>query len=143
MQKLAARIAKELRSTKTTNRNGQFLLDVINECEMVNLSTQYTKRLGKLWIFTYPIGYKTQLDHILINKKWKNSTLNCETYNSFQSIGSDQRVASIKVRLSPRPNKIKKTKKIRYDWSKLKDDEQVMRKYTLDMVEHISCITKP
>ena len=53
---------------QTTNRNGQLLLDVINECEMVNLSTKYTKRLGKLWTFTYPIGSKAQLDHILINK---------------------------------------------------------------------------
>ena len=39
---------------ETTNRNGQLLLDVMNECDMINLSTEYTKLLGKLWSFTYP-----------------------------------------------------------------------------------------
>ena len=73
---------------QTTNRNGQLLHDVINECEMVNLSTKYTKRLGKLWTFTYPNVSKAQLDHILINKKWKNSALNCEAYNSFRPSSS-------------------------------------------------------
>ena len=74
----------------TTNRNGQLLLDVINECDMINLTTKYCKRIGKLWTFTYPNGSKAQLDHILINKKWKNSALNCEAYNTFFAIGNWQ-----------------------------------------------------
>ena len=54
-----------------TNRNGDFLLDLIKECDMIDLSTHFHKRNGKLWTFTYPNGERAQLDHILINKKWK------------------------------------------------------------------------
>ena len=125
---------------QTTNRNGQVLLYAINECEMLNLSAKYTKRLGKLWTFTYPNGSKAQLGHILVNKKLKISALNCEVCNGFHSICSDHRAGPIKVRLSLQANKIKKTKKIPYDWSKLKDDEQVMRKYTVDIVNRFQVL---
>ena len=107
---------------------------------MVNLSTKYTKRLDKLWTFTYSIGSKAQLDHILINKKWKNSALNCEAYNSFHGIGSDHLAVSIKVRISLRANKIKKTNKIPYDWFGLNDDEQTVRKYTVDIVNRFQVL---
>ena len=35
-------------SHDTTNRNGQHLLDFITECELVDLSMQFTKGKGKL-----------------------------------------------------------------------------------------------
>ena len=109
------------------------LLDVINECNMINLSTKCCKRIGKLWTFTYPNGAKAQLDHILINRKWKNSALNCEAYNTFHAICSDHRPLTAKIRLSLRINKINKTKKIPYEWSKLMDDGNVRREYTIDV----------
>ena len=28
--------------------------------------------------------FKAQIDYIFINKKWNNSTLNCEAYSSFE-----------------------------------------------------------
>ena len=31
---------------------------------------------------------KAQLDHILINKKWKDSAIDCATYNIFHSVSS-------------------------------------------------------
>ena len=66
-----------------TNRNGQLLIDMMNECDLIGLSTKYRKRKGKLWSFTYPDGTKAQLDHILlINKKWKNSALDCQAYST-------------------------------------------------------------
>ena len=89
---------------ETTNRNGQLLLELMNECGMVNLMTNYQKKRGKIWTFTYPNGTKAQLDHILINKKWKNSAINCEAYNTFLSIGSDHRPTTAKIRLSLRAN---------------------------------------
>lgn len=61
-----------------TSRNGQHLLDIMSDCNLINLTTEYTKKPDKLWTLTYPNGLKAQLDHILINKKWKNSALNCE-----------------------------------------------------------------
>ena len=53
---------------------------------------------------------------------------------------SDHRAVSIKVQLSLRAKKIRKTKKIPYYWSKLKDDEQVMRNYTVDIVNRFQVL---
>ena len=64
-----------------TNRNGQILLDLMQECNLVSISTKFVKRKGKLWMFTYPNKQKAHLDHILMNRKWQNSSLDCETYN--------------------------------------------------------------
>ena len=53
-----------------TNRNGQLLLDTINKWTWL-ISTKYTKRIGKIWTFTYPNGEKAQLDHCnFIHKNW-------------------------------------------------------------------------
>ena len=62
---------------KSSNRNGQLLLDMMRECELVDLSTNYQKPKGKLWSFSYPNGVKAQIDHIIINKKLKNSAADC------------------------------------------------------------------
>ena len=32
---------------------------------------------------------KAQIDYVLINKKWKNSAINCEAYSSFEGMPSD------------------------------------------------------
>ena len=98
-----------------TNRNGRYLTDYISECELINTSTQYTKRNGKLWTIQYANGAKAQIDHILVNRKWKNSALNCEAYNSFASIESDHRVVTAKIRLSLRANKISSKKRVLYE----------------------------
>ena len=95
---------------KNTNRNDQLILDVISECDLINLTTKYTKHSGKLWTFKYPNGSKAKLADILVNKKWKNSALNCDAYNTFHAIGSDHRPATTKIRLSLRVDRIKNTK---------------------------------
>ena len=77
-----------------TNRNAQYLLDFMAECELINLNLQYTKRPGKLGTFAFPNDMKAQLDYILINKKWRNSALNCEPYNTFTSVNSDHRITT-------------------------------------------------
>ena len=41
-----------------------------------------------------------QIDYILINKKWINSTLNCEAYSSFEGVSSNHRFVIEKIRLS-------------------------------------------
>ena len=58
-----------------------------------------------------------QLDHILINKKWKNSALNCEAYNTFNAICSA---------LLLRANRIKNTKKKLYYWPKLNTNDNAL-----------------
>ena len=65
-------------------------------------------------------GIKTQVDYILIRKKWKNIVKNCKAYSNFSSIGSDHRIITVNIRLSLRSN-VKQKKRINYDWSILRD----------------------
>ena len=57
---------------------------------------------GKLWTYTYAKNSKAQIDYVLINKKWKNSAINCEAYSSFEGVSSDHRIVRAKIRLSLR-----------------------------------------
>ena len=62
------------------------------------------KREGKLWTYTYTNNSKAQIDYVFINKKWKNSAMNCEAYSSFEGVSSDHRIVTTKIRLSLRKN---------------------------------------
>ena len=92
---------------KKTNFNGQALLTLLEECNLILLNTKFKKRKGKLWTFLYPNGEKAQLDYILINKKWQNSATDCEAYSSFSSVGSDHRIITSTIKLKLRANKTK------------------------------------
>ena len=80
---------------KCTNRNGDFLQDLINETDLTPVNLNFQKPKGKLWTFTYPSGYHEQLDFILVRTKWKNSIRNIEAYSSCRSVGSDHRILSL------------------------------------------------
>ena len=114
----------------STNRNGEFLLNFTTECALVNLGTNYCKPKGKLWTFTYPGRVKIQIHHILIKRKWKISATDCRSYNS---LASDHRPCTAKIRLSLRANKSSKKKQIKHDWSKLVIDENVKTAYIVDV----------
>ena len=58
---------------KTTNRNGQMLKDYLQENNMLCLNTHFQKRNGQLWTHNSPNEFKSQIDFIIINRKWKNS----------------------------------------------------------------------
>ena len=117
----------------STNRNGEYLLDFSAECDLINLNLQYTKRSGKKWTFKYPSGDKGQLDYMLINKKWRNSALDCEAYNSFSTVNSDHRIVSSRIRLSLRMHKNKSRKTVNYDWKRLLLDESVKTAYAVEV----------
>ena len=65
----------------TSNRNGQHPTDLENKLTCLN--TNYQKRDGKLWPYTYANNSKTQIDYVFINRKWKNSAMDCRAYSSF------------------------------------------------------------
>ena len=90
---------------QTTNRNGQMLKDYLQENNMLCLNTHFQKRHGQLWTHNSPNDFKSQIDFIIINKKWKNSVKNCRAYNSFNSIASDHRIITADIKLSLRANK--------------------------------------
>ena len=85
----------------TSNRNGQHLTEFMMENRLTCLNTNYQKREEKLWTYTYANNSKAQIDYVFINKKWKNSAMNCKAYSSFEGVSSDHRVVTAKIRLSP------------------------------------------
>ena len=51
----------------TSNRNGQHLTDFMIENRLKCLNTNYQKREGKLWTYTYANNSKAQIDYVFIN----------------------------------------------------------------------------
>ena len=113
-----------------TNRNRELFLDMTQENGLFITNVNFQKKTGKLWTFLSEMsGTKTQVDYILVNKKWKNSVHNCEAYNTMSSIGSDQRIVCAKLKLSLSKRKAL-SQQINYDWSALKCDN-LQQQYTI------------
>ena len=74
----------------------------------------------RLWTWMQPSGSTHQLDHILINNKWKNSLRNCRAYNSIE-LDSDHRIVSIRLVCSLRTSRAKPCKRPKFNWKKLQD----------------------
>ena len=102
------------------------------ENRLACLNTNNQKREGKLWTYTYANNTKAQIDYVLINKKWKNSTLNCETYSSFEGVSTDHRIVTAKIRLSLRKNAKRTATTIHYDWALL-NNKDIRDKYVLEL----------
>ena len=84
---------------------------------MVNISTSYIKRNGKLCIFPQPGGVKALIQLIIMNKKRKNNALNCENYNNFCMTKYENQIvpAKFRSRLRTKKDQNKKTSA----WGKL------------------------
>ena len=80
---------------ETTNTNGNYLIDLCQESDLIVTNTMFQKKKGKLWTYISDMtGKKSQVDYILVNRKWKNSVKNSEAYSSFSSLGSDHRIVA-------------------------------------------------
>ena len=115
----------------TSNRNGQHLTDFMIENRLTCLNTNYRKSEGKLWIYTYANNSKAQIDYVFINKKWKNSTMNCAAYSTFECVSSDHRIVTAKIRLSLRKNATRTATTKHYDWALL-NNRDIRDKYVLE-----------
>ena len=104
----------------SSNRNGQYLTDFTIENRLTCLNTNFQKREGKLWTYTYANNTKAQIDYVFINKKWKNSAITCETYSSFTA----------KIRLSLRRNATRTETTKHCDWALL-NSRDIRDKYVL------------
>ena len=116
----------------TSNRNGQYLTDFMIENRLTCLNTNYQKREGKLWTYTYANNSKAQIDFVFINEKWKNSAMNCEAYSSFVGESSDHRIVTAKIRLSLRENATRTATTKHYDWALL-NNRDIRDKYVLEL----------
>ena len=81
----------------SSNRNGEHLTDFTLENRLTCLNTKFQKRKGKLWTYTYANNTRAQVDYVFINKKWNNSTSNCEPYSSFKGVSSDHQSVTAKI----------------------------------------------
>ena len=116
----------------TANRYGQHLTDFMIENRLACLNTNYQKREGKLWTYTYANNTKAQIDYVLINKKWKNSALNCEANSSFEGVSTDHRIVT--AINTVKPSKFdKRTLTTKYsDWALL-NNKDVRDKCVLEL----------
>ena len=62
---------------RATNDNGERLLDLIDEHQLIITNCRYQKPLHKLWTYEDPKKFKHQIDFTLWRKKWANSVKNC------------------------------------------------------------------
>ena len=103
-----------------TNDNGERLLDLIDEHQLVITNTRFQKADNKLWTYEDPKKSKHQIDFILWRKKWANSVKNCQAYNAMQTVGSDHRIVTCFVQVSYRVTKTPASGPlIKVDWNHL------------------------
>ena len=115
-----------------SNRNGEHLTDFTLENRLTCLNTKFQKRKGKLGTYTYAKNIKAQTDYVFMDKKWNNGALNFEAYSSFESVSSDHRSVTAKIRLSLRRKTTRTTTTLDCDWSLL-NNRNVRDKYTLTL----------
>ena len=115
-----------------TNRNGEKLEELVEEKKLWIAGTKFRKKRGKLWTYRGPRGHHSQIDHIIINKKWKNSVVNSEAYSTFSSVGSDHRVVVAEIKLSLRRPQIA-ARKVKYDWNCLRHDKDLAGRYSIEV----------
>ena len=115
---------------EATNRNGKYMADLLLEFGLLAANAQFKKRPGKLWTFKDRATESLrQLDYILVRRKWRNSLMDAEAYNSFCTVGSDHRVVCAKIRLSLRT--AKHTKIAKYDWKLFSVSPEIQDRYTV------------
>ena len=119
----------------TSNRNGQHLTEFMMENRLRN----YQKKEGKLWTYTYVNNSKTQIDYILINKKWKNSTMNCKAYSSFEGVSSNHWIVTAKIRLSLQKSTTWTATTKHYNWVLL-NNRDIRDKYLLELRNRIETL---
>ena len=117
---------------KNTNSNGELMSDLADAAGLLITNTQFQKKQGKLWTYISDMkeNTKTQVDYILINKKWKSTVKNCQAYSSFSSIGSDHRIVTAKLKLSLRTSKAPRRETP--DWTALRNID-ISQRYTIQV----------
>ena len=113
----------------------------MTENRLTCLNTNFQKREGKLWTYTYANNNKAQKYYVFINKKWKNSAMNCEAYSSFEGASSDHRIVTAKMRLSLRKNATRTATTKHYDWALL-NNRDIRDKHVLVLRNRFETLQK-
>jgi len=118
---------------RNTNRNGRLLRDTATECELEITNTRFQKKPSKRWTFLSNCTMtKTQLDFVLVRKKWRNSVKDTLPVQTFGSLGSDHRAVISKIKLSLRKQKREPTI-TKYNYGPLKTDSDLQDRYAVEV----------
>ena len=88
--------AKTKLTLSTGTRRRTEIENILHEIRLTRPNTKFPQMEGKWRTNTSPNNAKAQIDHILIKKKWTNSTLNCEEYFCFERV-SYHKIVSAKI----------------------------------------------
>ena len=117
-----------------TNRNGEMLMDFVQEFNLFISNTHFMKPKGQMWTFEYPSGARAQLDYVIFRKKWRNSVKDSRAYSSFSSVGSDHRIVSATVKLSLRCSKQAKPHPMKtIDWKDVSSNPAMSKQFSLEV----------
>ena len=105
------------------NDNGGRLCDLSDMNELVITGTLFSHKTIHKATWTSPDGTtKSQIDHILISRRFRNSVKDARVFRS-ADIGSDHYLVCMKVKLRLRNEpKGEKSTRVRYDTAKLRDE---------------------
>ena len=73
---------------------------------MTVTNTRFRKKESKLWTYKSDMSdRKTQIDFVLVRRKWTNSVSDIEAYDFYNTIGSDHRLVLVTIKISFRAQK--------------------------------------
>lgn len=116
-----------------TNDNGNKLTAFCESADLRPIQTKFPHPDKRVWTWEHRgTGKKAQLDHLLINGKWYNSTRNCRSYSTVD-LDSDHRITTAAINLSLRCNKKKPNGPPRYNWRSLLTNKETQKRYTIEI----------
>ena len=113
------------------NENGERLREMCDLNELVITGTRFPHKDIHKATWVSPVGRtRNQIDHVLINKRFRNSVNDTRVYRA-ADIGSDHYLVctTIKLRLKTQ-TKGKKNNRVKYDTAKLKEKD-ILKTFTI------------
>ena len=124
-----------------TNRNGEKLVDFMEEYSLFTSNNSFMKPKNQLWTYESPLGIRSQLDYVLFRKKWRNSVHNSRSFSTF-TVSSDHRVVSSTIKLSLRTSKPCKPHHMKcYDWRKVAADKDLSQAFSLEVYNRFCALS--
>ena len=125
----------------STNRNGEYLKELLDEFNLFSANNHFMKPKGQLWTFEYPSGERAQLDYLIFRKKWRNSITDSRAFSSFSSVGSDHRIVSAHVKISLRKSKSAKTHPMKsVDWREVSSNQDISDQFSIDVYNRFQAL---